>query len=85
MTEAKAILAEIEAEHERARDRWGAEHDEEHTVLEWVAYITQYTGRAVQAVEQGDAARAREELVKAGGLVVSCLRSAQALQVEEVE
>lgn len=66
----------IRAEHERAVEKWGGtQHDDEHTIEEWTLFIARYLKDAKDADGCNDPGAAREALVKAGGLVLSALRS----------
>lgn len=65
------IIADVAAERKVQDGRWGGkEFDSQHTVNDWVAFLTQYTGRLVAA----DKVQCRREaLVKVAALAVAAI------------
>lgn len=47
MANRKTILDQISFEREYQNDKWGKEFDDKNTPNDWVAYITNYLGKAV--------------------------------------
>lgn len=52
-THRNEILAEVASERHRQQDQklWSQDHDDMHSVNDWAALITRYTGRALEAAE----------------------------------
>lgn len=67
-----AVLADVEGERRRQDALWGTTHDDEHTILEFVAITVEHLGRAVSA---HDAGQAREQFVRTAALAVAAVEA----------
>lgn len=43
----QSILDEVKAERERQIQLWGKDHDNSHTINDWVSIIAMYAGKAI--------------------------------------
>lgn len=66
------VLADVEAERRRQEERWGAAHDDDHTLFDFVAITTEHLGRVVSAPELG---QAREQFVRVAALAVAAVEA----------
>lgn len=72
----EAVLDAVRLERDAQDRSWGGpDHDKSHTTEEWVAYMTKYLGRAVNASEVGDEALRTKSLVQAAALAVAALET----------
>lgn len=69
------VIADIVAAREAAGAKGNANDDLTHSGNDWIAFITAYLGRAARGVYRNDkeGQQYRDNLVKAGGLIVSAL------------
>jgi hypothetical protein len=60
-----------EMERQRAEEGWTVEHDDAHTVSDWVAILARYVGRAGDAGEAGDRDLYARRLVQIAAIAAS--------------
>jgi len=66
MTYQEKIIEEILAEREYQDHKWGGDaHDDSHSSIDWVAFITKHLGRAVEGNTF------RQQMVKVAALAVA--------------
>lgn len=65
------VFSLISAEREYQNAKWGSEFDDKNTRNDWVAYISQYLGKAVTFGP--DTAQFRNALTKVAALAVAAL------------
>lgn len=67
----KEIFAQVEAELDYARNKWGSDFDDKNTLNDWAAYTINYLGQALRM----DADKDKQEvaLLKTIGLLVNAL------------
>lgn len=79
-------LDDIRTEQSRALAQWGGpEHDDQHSLEEWIQCIDRYLVGAKRAQRLGEHERARSCLVKAGGLALSALESFDRLEEAQAD
>lgn len=70
MATRESIFADINAERGYQDEKWGGPvHDDEHSVHDFVAFITKYAGNAVEA----SAFDQRKALIKVAALAVAAV------------
>jgi hypothetical protein len=71
----KDILEEISTEREKQDRIWGGpDHDDDHSVNDWVAFITEYAGRARK--EGAGIKKFRVNMIRVAALAVAAVESA---------
>ena len=75
--EMEKIFLDIAKERGYQDSRWGGkEHDEKHSIDNWVAFMTPYLGAAVKGDNwKQDKAKTRTALIKVAALCVAALQS----------
>lgn len=73
MTYRDLIDVQIEAELQRQRHQWGAEHDAQHSPLEWARLICEYAIKAAEEDQAGpwDETQGHREIVKVAALAIA--------------
>lgn len=76
-TQTTLVLADIGSERSRqqAAKNWTLDHDDAHTVNDWIALLTRWQGRAMEAATGGDVAAYRQRLVQVGAITVAAIES----------
>ena len=71
-----SVIDEIKAERERQDAKWGGpEHDDTHTIREFISLIRDYAGRAHSRDKMFDVEKVRHRLIQVGALVVAAIES----------
>lgn len=71
-----SIWNEIQEERAYQKKRWGGDaHDDQHTTWDWIVFITQYVGRAVDPgdVDHFDIQTYRTYMIKIAALAVAAI------------
>lgn len=61
------FITRLHEEHERHDERWGTEHDDEHTLEDWHAIFQEYVDRIIQ-----NRYDPQDTLVKIAAICFSC-------------
>ena len=76
MDPTRNVLAEIEGERMLQLLKWGNDHDDEHTIYDWVAILTMYSGNVAWAAWPNvDIKKIRGELLKVATIAVAALEA----------
>jgi len=71
-----SIYSTIEAERLHQNGRWGGEiHDKQHSINDWIAYITRYAGEAQKASEDNCPELCQRRLVQVAALAVAAIEA----------
>lgn len=70
----------VERIRQREAESWSEDHDDLHTVNDWVALIVRYSGRAMDAAEMADVSMLyrpvyRRRLVQVAAIAVAAVES----------
>ena len=76
-----AIFKEINNEQTYALKTWGEDFDEKNTLNDWVAYITKYTGNAIDFLNVGNPEQQKLKLIKAANLAINAAAHIEAGKV----
>lgn len=70
------ILSEVHNERNRQDDKWGgAEHDDKHSIAEFVQLIKDYSGWARVMGNMGSILKARKRLIQVAALAVATIEA----------
>lgn len=68
-------LGAVQRERMSQRRQWGDDHDAQHAPGDWTRFVVRHLGRAEQAVEDGDAAAWRKQMIRVAALAVAALEA----------
>lgn len=73
----QSIYSEITAERQYQDQQWGGpDHDDDHSIHDWIAFITVYGARAVESSQWGLVPQlSRSSFIKIAALAVAAIES----------
>ncbi len=70
------VIHDLIAERDRQDRKWGGpDHDDMHSVAEFVQFITDYAGWARQMASKGSYAKARRRLIQVAALAIAAVET----------